>query len=247
MQQFLGGLLTSESLWQTLKTRQRFRQSTAATAINVAGQVLASPASRALAEAMIQAAGHALGSAASQGASRRATQRHAEQPMSSRSGQFILRRLHDRRLVLTRPHGMLVASWLESGLIPELATEFDHDSLHCCAGTRAHRRTCERAHSSRNRGPSCPPCQSGHGAINRRLAELDREWDIERTLEANASTIAATGAALALFVNRRFALVPLVVGRFCFNTPCRVGVHRCRCSAAGAFARSPRSTTSVMR
>ncbi len=86
LQQFLSGLLTSESLWQTLKTRQRFRQSTAVTAINVAGQVLASPASRALAEAMIQAAGHALGSAASQGASRRATQRHAEQPMSSGRG-----------------------------------------------------------------------------------------------------------------------------------------------------------------
>ncbi len=59
--------------------------------------------------------------------------------------------------------------------------------------------------------------KTGHGAINRRLAELDREWDIERTLEANASTIAATGAALALFVNRRFALVPLVVGTFLFQ------------------------------
>jgi hypothetical protein len=51
-------------------------------------------------------------------------------------------------------------------------------------------------------------------AIGRRLSELDQEWDIERTLEANAATLAATGAALALLADRRFALVPLVVGSF---------------------------------
>lgn len=54
----------------------------------------------------------------------------------------------------------------------------------------------------------------GVPAIDRRLAELDAEWDVERTLEANAATIAATGAALALLADRRFALVPLVVGGF---------------------------------
>lgn len=52
------------------------------------------------------------------------------------------------------------------------------------------------------------------GAIDRRLAELDQEWDIERTLEANAATLAAVGAGLALLVDRRFALLPLVVGGF---------------------------------
>jgi hypothetical protein len=51
-------------------------------------------------------------------------------------------------------------------------------------------------------------------AIDRRLAELEREWDIERTLEANAATLATVGAGLALLVDRRFALVPLVVGGF---------------------------------
>jgi hypothetical protein len=54
----------------------------------------------------------------------------------------------------------------------------------------------------------------GRDAIDGRLAELDREWDIERTLEANAATLAAAGAALALLANRRFAVVPLVVGSF---------------------------------
>ncbi len=55
---------------------------------------------------------------------------------------------------------------------------------------------------------------AGPHAIARRLDELDREWDIERTLEANAATITAVGSALALFVNRRFAFAPLVVGSF---------------------------------
>ena len=54
----------------------------------------------------------------------------------------------------------------------------------------------------------------GPAAIDRRLRELDAEWDIERTLEANAATITAVGSGLALLVDRRFALVPLVVGSF---------------------------------
>ena len=55
---------------------------------------------------------------------------------------------------------------------------------------------------------------AGDEAINRRLAELDQEWDIERTLEANAASLTAVGAGLALFVDRRFAVIPLVVGGF---------------------------------
>ena len=51
-------------------------------------------------------------------------------------------------------------------------------------------------------------------AVERRLHELDQEWDIERTLEANAAALAAAGAGLALLVDRRFALMPLVVGSF---------------------------------
>lgn len=46
------------------------------------------------------------------------------------------------------------------------------------------------------------------------MAELDREWDIERTLEANAATLATLGAGLSLLIDRKFALVPLVVGGF---------------------------------
>jgi hypothetical protein len=55
---------------------------------------------------------------------------------------------------------------------------------------------------------------AGPAALDRRLRELDEEWDIERTLEANAATLTAVGSALALFVDRRFAILPLAVGSF---------------------------------
>jgi hypothetical protein len=54
----------------------------------------------------------------------------------------------------------------------------------------------------------------GPDAIDRRLEELEREWDIERALEANAGTLAAVGAGLSLLVNKKFAVIPLVVGGF---------------------------------
>ncbi|MBM9595242.1 DUF2892 domain-containing protein [Roseitranquillus sediminis] len=40
--------------------------------------------------------------------------------------------------------------------------------------------------------------------IGRRLRELDREWDIERTLEANASSLALAGVVLGLTHDRRW-------------------------------------------
>ena len=43
----------------------------------------------------------------------------------------------------------------------------------------------------------------GREAITRRLAELDREWDIERTLEANAATVSLMGLTLGATVDRR--------------------------------------------
>ena len=55
---------------------------------------------------------------------------------------------------------------------------------------------------------------AGPAAIDRRLAELDREWDIERLLEANASTLSLIGLGLGRFVDRRFYLLPAVVVGF---------------------------------
>jgi hypothetical protein len=54
----------------------------------------------------------------------------------------------------------------------------------------------------------------GAGAISRRLVELDHEWDIERTLEANAATVALIGLSLGAFVDRKFFALPAVVAGF---------------------------------
>jgi hypothetical protein len=54
----------------------------------------------------------------------------------------------------------------------------------------------------------------GVAAITRRLAELDREWDIERTLEANAATASLIGLTLGATVDRRWFLFPAVVAGF---------------------------------
>ena len=58
---------------------------------------------------------------------------------------------------------------------------------------------------------------AGPREIGRRLGELDREWDIERSLEANASTLAFVGCALAVTTDRRWAFLPLVVTGFLFQ------------------------------
>jgi len=50
--------------------------------------------------------------------------------------------------------------------------------------------------------------------IDERLAALDREWDIERTLEANAAGFAFTGVVLGAFVDRRFLVLPAAVTAF---------------------------------
>jgi hypothetical protein len=55
---------------------------------------------------------------------------------------------------------------------------------------------------------------ASHDAINARLLELDREWDIERVLETNAGMAGLTGAVLALTVHRKFAWISAFVGGF---------------------------------
>jgi hypothetical protein len=55
---------------------------------------------------------------------------------------------------------------------------------------------------------------AGPGAIDRRLRELDHEWDIERTLEANAASISLIGVGLGGFVDRKWFVLPAVVSGF---------------------------------
>lgn len=56
--------------------------------------------------------------------------------------------------------------------------------------------------------------EAGPGAIDRRLEELDREWDIERTLEANAATASLIGLTLGATVDRKWFIFPAFVAGF---------------------------------
>ena len=47
-----------------------------------------------------------------------------------------------------------------------------------------------------------------------RLKELDHEWDMERTLETNATTISLIGLGLGATLSRRFYLLPALVMGF---------------------------------
>lgn len=50
--------------------------------------------------------------------------------------------------------------------------------------------------------------------IESRLHALDREWDIERAIEANAATLAFTGVVLAAVHDRRWLVLPALVTTF---------------------------------
>ncbi len=50
--------------------------------------------------------------------------------------------------------------------------------------------------------------------IDDRLRELDGEWDIERAIELNASTLALTGVVLGATTDRRFLILPALVTGF---------------------------------
>lgn len=55
---------------------------------------------------------------------------------------------------------------------------------------------------------------AGPSVIDRRLTELDREWDIERTLEANAAIASLVGLTLGATVDRKWFLFPALVAGF---------------------------------
>lgn len=53
--------------------------------------------------------------------------------------------------------------------------------------------------------------------IDAHLEKLDREWDIERALEANAATLAFIGVLLGAKVDRRWLALPAAVTAFLFQ------------------------------
>ena len=53
--------------------------------------------------------------------------------------------------------------------------------------------------------------------LTRRIEALDREWDIERVLELNASVLAFSGLCLSLTRHRKWLLLPGLVLPFLFQ------------------------------
>ncbi|MFJ6359403.1 hypothetical protein [Pseudarthrobacter oxydans] len=53
--------------------------------------------------------------------------------------------------------------------------------------------------------------------ITKRIKELDHEWDVERLLELNASSLAFIGTVLGATINRKWLLLPATVLAFLFQ------------------------------
>jgi hypothetical protein len=75
--------------------------------------------------------------------------------------------------------------------------------------------------------------------ITARIRELDGEWDTERLLECNASSLALVGTTLGLLSCRKWLLVPMIVTGFLLNHAVRgwcppipimrrLGIRTCR-------------------
>ena len=82
-------------------------------------------------------------------------------------------------------------------------------------------------------------------AIDRRLAELDREWDVERTLEANAAGISLIGLALGATVGRR-ARSSVAGASARRRRSTGSGMHARRCVALFATSRLPKRAAQAM-
>lgn len=62
----------------------------------------------------------------------------------------------------------------------------------------------------------CVRALAGAGAekIGKHIGELEREWDIERYLQTNASILAVSGVLLGAAVSKKFLVIPGVVFSF---------------------------------
>jgi hypothetical protein len=58
---------------------------------------------------------------------------------------------------------------------------------------------------------SLTACADSPGQTEQRLAELDHEWDTDRTLEAEAATMGLIGLSLGTFVRKQFLALPAIV------------------------------------
>ncbi len=58
---------------------------------------------------------------------------------------------------------------------------------------------------------------ANRSSIGARLRELDEEWDVERAIEANASSIAFVGVALGYLAHPYWLALPALVTAFLFQ------------------------------
>jgi hypothetical protein len=99
---------------------------------------------------------------------------------------------------------LMKLSWKETGMLPSTVSRVPAHT-DAAANERIRQRTEQNIARFQNAGPA---------AITRRLQELEEEWDIERTLEANAATASLIGLTLGATVDRRWFLFPAVVAGF---------------------------------
>ena len=83
---------------------------------------------------------------------------------------------------------------------------------------------------------------SSEEVIHRRIEELDQEWDIERALEVNASTLALTGLLLGVTANRKWLFYRGSCFHSCCNTACRDGARLYPYYARWVYVREAKST-----
>jgi hypothetical protein len=88
-----------------------------------------------------------------------------------------------------------------------LPTTADRVPLNTCSAVNQQIREQTAANVARYKSAS-------QSEIEQRLQELDAEWDIERTIEANASTLVLAGLGLGTFADRRFFILPAAVATF---------------------------------
>lgn len=81
--------------------------------------------------------------------------------------------------------------------VPENTAEHVNESIR--------RQTEENVRKYASEGPS---------AVERRLRELDEEWDVERCVETLAPSITLLGMGLGLTVSRKWFILPLAVQAF---------------------------------
>jgi hypothetical protein len=98
-----------------------------------------------------------------------------------------------------------------------LPTNLRGTTMLASTANRVMRRTTERANELIRRQTEQSiawHAAAGPEAIERRLAELDAEWDIERCLETLAPTFSLFGLTFGITFNRKWLIVPLLVQAF---------------------------------